>query len=71
MDKTTIDRFEGDLAVLQFEDGSEALWPASKLPAGSKEGNVLMISLSPDAAAEKELRDSISDIQKRLKDRKK
>lgn len=67
--KAVIDRFEGGIAVLQIEDGSEILWPAKLLPAGAAEGNVVNIDLSLDTQAEKSLKKSIADIQERLKKR--
>lgn len=67
--KAVIDRFEGGIAVLQIEDGSEVLWPAKFLPAGAAEGNVVNIDLSLDTQAEKDLRKSIKDIQDKLKKR--
>jgi hypothetical protein len=69
MMKAVIDRFEGDIAVLQLEDGEEILWPVKHLPPGSAEGNVLALELTLDTEAEKDLRRSIKDIQGRLKKR--
>lgn len=43
---TTIDRFEGDKAVLKTEDNQEIIWPKSKLPQAAKEGASFLIALS-------------------------
>lgn len=45
-----LDRIEGDRAVLLF--GQERVEvPASALPAGAREGDVLTFTLAPDAKA--------------------
>lgn len=60
--KVTIDRFEGDKAVLKTEDNQEIIWPKDKLPENIQEGSVLRIAISSDSGAEradKELAKSI------------
>jgi len=42
--KATIDRFEGEKAVLKTEDNENIIWPKSKLPNGLKEGSSLMLA---------------------------
>jgi hypothetical protein len=46
--KLTIDRFEGDLAVLITEDKKSITWPKDKLPKSAKEGAVLSFYITND-----------------------
>ncbi len=48
--QATIDRFEGEEAVLHFPDGKQARWPVSQLPDGSAEGSIIHM-LASDAQA--------------------
>lgn len=41
----TIDRFEGDMAVLITQDKQAINWPKDKLPRATKEGTVLEINI--------------------------
>ncbi len=41
----TLDRFEGDTAVLRTDDGQELHWKKSELPADAKIGDVLSLAL--------------------------
>jgi hypothetical protein len=50
--KVTIDRFEGDKAVLKTEDNQTIVWPKNKLPQDVKESSVLNIVLSLDSHVE-------------------
>ena len=45
----TVDRWEGDKAVLRLEEGQELVVDIKDLPKGTKEGSVLSLSflLSP------------------------
>jgi hypothetical protein len=43
-----VDRYEGDYAVLVFDDGQRLLWPREQLPTGAREGVVVAIALSVD-----------------------
>ena len=43
-----VDRYEGDYAVLVFDDGQRLLWPREQLPAGAREGVAVTIALSVD-----------------------
>lgn len=54
--QVTIDRFEGESAVLVFDDGKEIVWPIKNLPEGVKEGAVLSLTLGSEASAEEERR---------------
>jgi hypothetical protein len=44
----TVDRFEGDKAVLITSDGKVITWPREKLPPDTPEGSILKLSLSED-----------------------
>ena len=41
--EATVDRWEGDMAVLKTSDGQEILWPGSDLPDGVAEGSVVRL----------------------------
>ena len=43
-----VDRYEGDYAVLVFDDGQKLLWPREQLPAGAREGLAVAIALTVD-----------------------
>jgi hypothetical protein len=43
-----VDRYEGDYAVLVFDDGQRLLWPREQLPAGAREGVAVTIALTVD-----------------------
>jgi len=43
-----IDRYEGDYAVLIFDDGQRLLWPREQLPAEVREGVAVAIALTVD-----------------------
>ncbi len=47
----TIDRFEQDKAVLKAADGTTTIWPKDKLPADSREGQVLNFDISDNQSA--------------------
>ena len=49
--KATIDRFEGDKAVLVFNEGQQLVVNKSDLPAESRESDILTISFSAEAQA--------------------
>jgi len=52
--KATIDRLEGNLAVIKTEDNQEILWPISDLPEGTKEGTAVRLTLSTSQSDEEE-----------------
>ena len=54
--KTTLDRFEGEYAVLHYGDG-EMNWPKSMLPAKVKEGDVIVLVAKRDEDARKDRED--------------
>lgn len=60
----TIDRFEGNYAVCELEDGKFANLPKDFLPKGSKEGSKIRIEL--DLKTESEDRDRIKGKMNKL-----
>lgn len=46
--KVTIDRFEGDYAVVELENREMADLPKSLVPSGANEGDILEITLDLD-----------------------
>jgi hypothetical protein len=51
--KTTIDRFEGDFAVLSYGNGTFN-WPKDKLPDEAKEGDIFVLIAKRDVDATKD-----------------
>ena len=43
-----VDRYEGDYAVLVFDDGQRLLWPREQLPAEAREGVAVAVALTVD-----------------------
>ena len=60
--KATVDRFEGDFAVLSLEDGQKLNWPKEKLPKDIKEGSVVWLSILEDKEATKNQRELAKEI---------
>ena len=60
--KITIDRFEGNKAVLKTENNNEIIWPKDKLPEQAREGMVLNFNIQNNAQAEKEKKELAKDI---------
>lgn len=58
--KVTIDRFEGEFAVVELPDRSMVNMPKVLLPENSNEGNVIEIKI--DEAATKREKDSIRKL---------
>lgn len=48
----TLDRFEGEWAVLRLADGQELVWPRQQLPAEAKEGGQFLIEVRAAGEAE-------------------
>lgn len=67
--EATIDRFEGDFAVVRLDDGQEISISSNDLPAGAVEGSRLAIKIlkSSDDEASKveESRQLLNDLLKR------
>ena len=49
----TIDRFEGDKAVIKTDDGQEIIWPIDKLPDGANEGQIVKLFVGASKNEEK------------------
>jgi hypothetical protein len=63
--KVIIDRFEGNLAVCEKEDGSFLDINSQSLPSGAKEGDVLMINgdqITVDKSRTQERRKKINSL---------
>jgi uncharacterized protein YbdZ (MbtH family) len=46
--RSIVDRYEGDYAVLVFDDGQRLLWPREQLPAGARESVAVAVALTVD-----------------------
>lgn len=64
----TIDRFEGDKAVLKTEDNNTIVWPKDKLPNQAKEGEVLTFTITNDIEAEKDKKELAKNILNEILD---
>jgi hypothetical protein len=67
----TVDRIELDergepLAVLVLDDGQQLVLPLGRLPEGTRKGSVLRLRFEPDPATERERRERIRCLQRRL-----
>lgn len=51
-----LDRMEGDMAVLELDNGALVQVPAELLPAGAKEGDCLRLVVDTDATEERRQR---------------
>lgn len=60
--KLTIDRFEGDKAVLIAESGEQIIWPKNKLPEQAREGMVLNFNVQNSEEAEKDKKELAKNI---------
>ena len=49
--RLTIDRFEGDRAVLRTNAGQELVVPRGEIPAHAREGDILTVSFGTDGKA--------------------
>jgi hypothetical protein len=70
--RLSLDRFEGkgkQIAVLVTDDGKTLNLPKSILPAGTKPGDVLTLSLERDSAASKQVAEDTRQVQDRLAER--
>lgn len=68
----SLDRFEGKgkaIAVLLTDDGETLNFPRALLPAGTKPGDVLTLTLEVDAEATRSLADETRRVEARLDDR--
>lgn len=64
-----VDRIEGDIAVMELEDGSHEDIPLDELPDGVREGSVIIRTergYELDPAAEAERRRRAAELTRRL-----
>jgi len=69
MKRGVIDRFEGELAVLEFEDGTHETIKKQQLPQGVVEGDAVLIdgeSITIDKTETKRLRDDVEKLMNEL-----
>ena len=59
-----IDRFEGELAVCEYEKGKTLDIPTALLPADAKEGDVLRLTV--DREATEQQKNDAESLRKRL-----
>ncbi len=60
----TIDRFEGEYAVVEIDDGSFANLPLALVPTGADEGSVVSITL--DSTATDKRQEKINNLMDKL-----
>ena len=60
--EATVDRFEGDFAVLRTGDGQEILWPSEQVPDNLQEGNIIRLALLSDDETATQRRTQAQDI---------
>lgn len=60
--KFTIDRFEGDQAVLIAGDGKTVVWPKNQLPENVHEGSCLNFDITEKTEREKRDKQTAKDI---------
>ena len=66
----TVDRFEGELAILLDDEGCSFTEPKASLPEGAKEGTVLRKTEQgyvADADEEAQRRDRVLSLQEKLR----
>ncbi len=66
--KITIDRFEGEKAVLKTEDNQSIVWPKDKLPANAHESMVLNFNILNDTETEKDKKELAKEILNEILD---
>jgi len=62
----TIDRFEGEVAVLNTESGYTINWPKEELPKNVKEGSALNFIITETAESEDEKKELTKNILNEL-----
>lgn len=58
----TVDRFEGDQAILVTDERESILWPKNKLPPEIKEGAVINFIIGGNEQTEESRRQAAKDI---------
>ena len=67
--RLSVDRYEGDIAVLVTDDGRQVEFPGDLLPAGTKAGDLLNLTFVRDEVATGKLKAETTKVQARLKKR--
>ena len=69
--KVSLDRVEGDIAVLlvRDEESIKVDFPVSLLPTGSKEGDIIEISISRDEKETEDAKKRVSSLIEKLKNK--
>lgn len=62
--KWTVDRFEGDYAIVELEDQSTADIPVKALPQNMKEGDIIILSV--DRKETQQRKNEIDSLANRL-----
>ncbi len=65
-----VDRIEGEIAILEIEGEILIELPKKFLPKGTREGNILKMTLEIDKIKEKKQRDKVKKLQEKLKKQK-
>ncbi len=65
----SVDRIEGDIAVLLSREADRWLLPADLLPEGAEEGDVLAVVLQPAPEETESRRRRIRELQSKLRER--
>lgn len=60
--KLTLDRFEGDKAVLITDDGQAIIWPKNKLPGNLRDGSALSFDVMETKEREQKDKQTAKDI---------
>ena len=70
--KASIDRIEGETAVLVTLEDEPVLMnvPVQLLPAGSREGDIVIIGIERDEAMTRATRDRVRDLITKLKNKR-
>lgn len=58
----TIDRFEGEQAILKTQNGETVLWPKNKLSENAEEGSTISFTIAPEKDSEQENKKLAKDI---------
>lgn len=60
--KVTIDRFDGDTAIIKTSDGDIISWPKNKLPEGTGAGAILNFNILDDTASKQDKKETAKAI---------
>ncbi len=66
--KITVDRIEGDKAILKTAAGQTIIWPKDDLPENLHDGKVLVFEISSREEFEKEDKQKAKDILNEILD---